>query len=486
MKTQFLTLGRRLWRPLGVVAIMASALVIAGAVPRMTANSPLAPAVAPPAVAPAATTSYADAVAKATPAVVTVRIERKAEITPSAFDDDPFFQRFFGQGRMPRGGQAPIERGVGSGVIVSEDGNILTNNHVVGGADHVTVSLTDGREFTAKVLGTDPATDLAVVHIDAKNLPTLPLGDSDRVRVGDVVLAIGNPLDVGQTVTMGIISAKGRRTGNGDGYEDFLQTDAPINQGNSGGALITATGELVGINSQILSNNNGGNIGIGFAIPANMARNVANQLVTSGHVRRAIIGVTVQPMTSDLAKSLGLHTVAGALVSAVDPTGPAAKSGLKSGDVILKVNGASIDDSNQLRNRISAIAPGTTVNLGVFNQGTERQVSVTLGELQDAEKSAKNDGTAADSLGMTLSSLTPSLAQQFRLPRTAEGVAVTDVAPAGSAARAGIQAGDVFKQIDGHAVKTPSEVKDALTAKRDRPALALVQRGEHTFFVPLG
>jgi Do/DeqQ family serine protease len=476
-----------MWRPVGVVAIVASALVIAGAVPRMTANSPLAPAVAASATAPAATTSYADAVSKATPAVVTVRIERKAEVTPSAFDDDPFFQRFFGQGRVPRGGQAPIERGLGSGVIVSEDGNILTNNHVVGGADHVTVSLTDGREFTAKVLGTDPATDLAVVHIDAKNLPTLPLGDSDRVRVGDVVLAIGNPLGVGQTVTMGIISAKGRTTDTtGGSYEDFLQTDAPINPGNSGGALVTAAGELVGINSQILSNDmSRGNIGIGFAIPSNMARNVANQLVTTGHVRRAIIGVTVQPMTSDLAKSLGLNSVAGALVNSVDPNGPAAKAGLKSGDVILKVNGATIDDSNQLRNRISALAPGTAVNLGVFSQGAERQVSVTLGELPDADKSAKNDATATDDLGMTLSALTPNLAQQFRLPRTAEGVAVTDVDPSGSAARAGIQAGDVLKQIDGHAMKTPSEVRDALSAKRDRPALALVQRGDHSFFVPL-
>jgi Do/DeqQ family serine protease len=486
MKTQLIGFGRRFWRPLGVVAILASALAVSGAVPRMTANSPLAPAVAPPAVAPVAATSYADAVSKATPAVVTVRVERKAELTPSAFDDDPFFQRFFGQGRMPRGGPAPIERGVGSGVIVSEDGNILTNNHVVGGAEHVTVSLTDGREFTAKVLGTDPATDLAVVHIDAKNLPTLPLGDSDRVRVGDVVLAIGNPLNVGQTVTMGIISAKGRTTGAGDGYEDFLQTDAPINQGNSGGALVTAAGELVGINSQILSNNNGGNIGIGFAIPSNMARNVANQLVTSGHVRRAIIGVTIQPMTSDLARSLGLHSVSGALVNSIDPDGPAAKSGLKSGDVILKVDGVTISDSNQLRNRISSLAPGTTVNLGVFSQGAERQISVTLGELPDAGKSARKGDSSPDELGMTLSPLTPSLAQQFRLPRSTEGVAVTDVNPSGSAARAGVEAGDVVKQIDGHPVKTPDEVREALGAKRDRPALVLLQRGDHSFYVPMG
>ncbi|MEO8481000.1 MAG: DegQ family serine endoprotease [Acidobacteriota bacterium] len=487
MKTMLHTFGRRMWRPVGVVAIVASALVIAGAVPHMTATSPLAPALAPPAVAPATTTSYADVVSKATPAVVTVRIERKAEVTPSAFDDDPFFQRFFGQGRMPRGGQAPVERGLGSGVIVSEDGNILTNNHVVGGADHVTVSLNDGREFTAKVLGTDPATDLAVVHIDATNLPTLPLGDSDRVRVGDVVLAIGNPLGVGQTVTMGIVSAKGRTTDmSGGSYEDFLQTDAPINQGNSGGALITAAGELVGINSQILSNNNGGSIGIGFAIPSNMARNVANQLATSGKVRRSVIGVTIQPMTSDLAKSLGLSTVSGALVNSVEPSGPAAKSGLKAGDVILELNGSAIEDSNQLRNRVSALAPGTAVNLTVFNQGARRQVSVTLGELPDAEKSTRNDATTKDELGMTLSALTPNLTQQFRLPRTAEGVVVTEVDSSGSAARAGIQAGDVFKQIDGHAMKTAGDVRDALTAKRDRPALALVQRADHSFFVPLG
>jgi len=486
MDTKLVGFGRRFWRPVGVVAVAASTLVVAGAVPHMKATSPLAPAVGPSATAPLAVTSYADVVSKATPAVVTVRVERKAEVVPSALEEDPFLQRFFGQGRSMRGQTQPMERGLGSGVIVSEDGNILTNNHVVGGAEHVTVSLTDGREFTAKVLGTDAATDLAVVHIDATHLPTLPLGDSDRVRVGDVVLAIGNPLGVGQTVTMGILSAKGRTTDmSGGNYEDFLQTDAPINQGNSGGALITAAGELVGINSQILSNNNGGNIGIGFAIPSNMARNVANQLATTGRVRRAIIGVTVQPMTSDLAKSLGLQSVAGALVNAVEPSGPAAKAGLKAGDVILKVNGTVIDDSNQLRNRISALAPGTVVNLGVFNQGTERQVSVTLGELPDAERSAKADPQSTDDLGMTLSALTPSVAQQLRLPRTAEGVAVTAVDPAGAAARAGIEPGDLVREIDGRVVKSPGDVRAALTTKRDRPALALVQRGDRSFFLAL-
>ena len=215
--------------------------------------------------------------------------------------------------------------------------------------------MTDGPEFTAKVSAPIRRRDLAVVHIDATNLPALPLGDSDSVRVGDVVLAIGNPLGVGQTVTMGIISAKGRTTGNGDGsYEDFLQTDAPINQGNSGGALDQRrAASWSGINSQIVSPT-GGNIGIGFAIPSNMARNVVDQLVTSGHVRRALIGVTIQPMTSDLAKSLGLQTVAGALVNSVDPAGPAAKAGLKSGDVILKVNGVD--------NRATRTSCGTAIS----------------------------------------------------------------------------------------------------------------------------
>jgi Do/DeqQ family serine protease len=494
MRISLSSLGRRFWRPAGIVAIGAAALVAAGGgVSRISARSPLAsPSPLPAATAPAATTSYADAVAHAAPAVVTVRIERKAEVRPSMFDNDPFFQRFFG-GQDGQGGrrpsmQAPIEHGVGSGVIVSEDGNILTNNHVVGGADHVTVALSDGREFTAKVLGTDEPTDLAVVHIDAKDLPTLPLGDSDRVRVGDVVLAIGNPLDVGQTVTMGIISAKGRTTDmSGGSYEDFLQTDAPINRGNSGGALITATGELIGINSQILSDGmQSGNIGIGFAIPSNMARNVANQLVTTGRVRRAIIGVTIQPLTSDLAKSLGLSSVHGALVNSVEADGPAAAAGLKQGDVIVKVNGTAIDDSNQLRNRISSQAPGTTVNLDVIRNGAERQFPVKLAEMPNDDRAASNTPASGGDFGLQLAPLTPSLAQQYGLPRSASGgVVVTDVNEAGAAARAGLREGDVIREINGAAVRTPNDVREALAAKSDKPTLAYVQRGDHSFYMAL-
>ena len=273
-----------------------------------------------------AVTSYADAVARVAPAVVTVRVDRKAEAEPTDLPDNPMFRRFFGE-RMPTPERQPHERGLGSGVIVSSDGHILTNAHVVEGADRVRVVMNDGREYSAKVVGVDTPSDLAVLDVAAEGLPTLPLGDSTRPRVGDVVLAVGNPLGVGQTVTMGILSAKGRTTGVGDGsYQDFLQTDAPINRGNSGGALVTANGELIGITSQILSQS-GGNIGIGFAIPASMAKHVMTELVTTGHVRRAIIGVAVQPVTADIAASLKLADVKGALVNGVEPGRPGREGG---------------------------------------------------------------------------------------------------------------------------------------------------------------
>src|SRR5436190_5651368 len=365
-------------RKFGVAAI-ASAVVTMAAWKAPQASSMLT-AASNPTVATVATSvpgavtsaSYAPMLEHVMPAVVTVRVQKRAAMIPTADQQIPEeFRRFFGD-QLPQRGQRqprPLQRGLGSGVIASQDGYILTNNHVVEGVDDVKVELPDNRTFSAKVVGTDPATDLAVVKIDATNLPTLVFGDSDAVKVGDVALAIGNPLNVGQTVTSGIISAKGRQTPDGrDGYQDFLQTDAAINHGNSGGALVNAGGELIGINSQILSPSDG-NIGLGFAIPSNMAKHVMDQLISNGTVRRAKLGVTVQLITPDLASSLGLASTRGALVSNVDEGSPAARAGLKQGDVITQYNGKAVVDYNQLRNSVAATTPGTTVTMQVQRDG---------------------------------------------------------------------------------------------------------------------
>ena len=367
--------------------LAAGALLLTGSLVGWTAGSggagSLAAAPKAPAAASAAPASYAGVVDQVAPAVVTIKSERRVQIARE-LPDDPFFRQFFGdqsggRGRMPE----QREGALGSGVIVRSDGYILTNNHVVADAEQVTVEMTDGRSFKAKVVGTDKPSDLAVLKISGSNLPTLAPGDSDAVRVGDVVLAVGNPLGVGQTVTMGIVSAKGRATDIGDGaYEDFIQTDAPINQGNSGGALVSARGELVGINSQILTSS-GGNIGIGFAIPANMARSVMTQLIDHGEVRRGLLGVTIQPVTSDIARSLGLQHVQGALVNSVQPGGPADRAGLRRGDVITGVNGRAVKDSNELRNEVASLQPGSRVQLSVVRDGRGQTMTATLSELHD-------------------------------------------------------------------------------------------------------
>jgi serine protease Do len=283
---------------------------------------------------------------------------------------------------------------------------------------------------------------------------------------------------------MGIVSAKGRVTDLGDGssYEDFIQTDAPINRGNSGGALVTTSGELVGINSQIMSPS-GGSIGIGFAIPSNMVKNVMTQLVSTGHVRRGMLGVTVQGVTSDLAKSLGLPSVQGALVDSVTPGGPAFHAGVEQGDVILSVNGHPINDSNTLRNQVSSMAPGSTLTLNVFRHGSEKQLTASLSQMPDATAAKSGSPAEHTDLGMSLQSLTPALADSLNVPKGTTGVAVTDVDAASAAARAGIRSGDVLSAVDGHPVQTPEQVRQALAGHRSRPALVAVMRGAQHLFV---
>ncbi len=443
--------------------------------------------------------SYADTVDRVAPAVVTVHARTRVRAPQQfEFQGDPFFNWFFGGGNPNRfrgGGQAPMqeESSLGSGVIVREDGYILTNDHVIDGAQQISVDLVDRRNFKATVVGADKPSDLAVLKISASKLPVLSLGNSDQVRVGDVCLAVGNPLGIGETVTAGIISAKGRQTDLSDGsFEDFLQTDAPINRGNSGGALVNTRGELIGINSQILSPNGGGNIGIGFAIPSNMAKTVMNQLVSHGKVSRGQLGVTVQYITADLAASLGLKKVEGVLVSGVRPGSAADKAGIKTGDVILDLNGKAINDVNSLRNSVAAAGAGADVTLTILRNGSQQQVKVKLNEF-NAEQAAANSGgggndqTPAGRLGVELTPVTPEIAQQLGIPRGTQGLAVASVDPGGAAAQAGIQQGDVILQINRQPVRSGNDVRSALDKSGNRPALLQIMRGGQTLFlaVPL-
>jgi Do/DeqQ family serine protease len=337
--------------------------------------------VAPPSTTAAPGISYADVVSRASPAVITIHSTMQVRAPEQfPFMDDPMFREFFGErGRPPQ--QAPRRReGLGSGVIVTQDGYILTNHHVIDGAEQIKVNLNDNRTLDARLVGSDPPSDLALLKVEATNLPVLTLGDSDRTRVGDVVLAIGNPMGIGQTVTMGIISAKGRTTGLSAGnFEDFLQTDAPINQGNSGGALVSTNSELIGINSQILSQS-GGSIGIGFAIPSNMARTVMESLARSGKVRRGQLGIVVAPITADRVEKLNLRDQNGVFVARVPAGGAAERAGVQPNDVIIRFNGTQVNDPNTFRNLVAGTAPGTDVTLTIVRDGREQQINARLGE----------------------------------------------------------------------------------------------------------
>ncbi|AQQ29770.1 Do family serine endopeptidase [Burkholderia cenocepacia] len=336
-----------------------------------------------------ATTSYAEAAQKAMPAVVNVFSSKDGSLPPDPRAKDPLFRYFFGD-RNARKQQDEPAANLGSGVIVSPEGYILTNQHVVDGADQIEVALADGRTATAKVIGSDPETDLAVLKINMTNLPTITLGRSDQSRVGDVVLAIGNPFGVGQTVTMGIISALGRNHLGINTFENFIQTDAPINPGNSGGALVDVNGNLLGINTAIYSRS-GGSLGIGFAIPVSTARTVLESIITTGSVTRGWIGVEPQDVTPEIAESFGLQQKSGAIVAGVLQGGPADKAGIKPGDILVSVNGDEITDTTKLLNTVAQIKPGTPTKVHVVRKGKQFDVNVVIGKRPPPPKQALDE-----------------------------------------------------------------------------------------------
>jgi serine protease Do len=426
-------------------------------------------------------TSFAPIVKKVAPGVVKIVTTTKGpNVTmPQGFGfDDPFWRHFFGDqfGRqMPnRQFNVPRQHGLGSGVIVTKDGYILTNNHVIDNADEVKVTLQDGREFTAKVIGRDPKSDVAVIKIDGKDLPVVPMADSDTVQVGDVVLALGNPFGVGQTVTTGIVSATGRGNLGIEDYEDFIQTDAAINPGNSGGALVDVEGRLIGINTAIYSRS-GGNQGIGFAIPSDLARNVMDSLIKHGHVTRGYLGVMIQDVTPALAKEFKLKEATGALVGDVVPKGPADKAGLKNGDVVLDYNGKKVTDSRRLRLAVGETKPGTTVPVKILRDGATKTLEVTVQQLPGSEQLAKNSSPNSSDNGtlngVTVSDLDQQTRQELKLPENVKGVVITEVQPDSPAADAGLKQGDVIQEINRHPVKTAEEAVRLTEDTKDKVTL---------------
>jgi serine protease Do len=402
------------------------------------------------------------------------------------FFDDPFFRQFFGNGFGQDNMQPQTQReySLGSGVIVNPNGYILTNNHVVDGATDISVFTRDKKKYTAKLIGRDPRTDVAVLKIDATDLPAFTLGDSRRIKVGDVVFAIGDPFGVGETATMGIVSATGRGLGGSiERYENFIQTDAAINPGNSGGALIDLHGDLIGINTAIISGG-GGNNGVGFAIPVNMARNVMQQIVDHGKVIRGHLGVMIQAVDPDLAKQFGLSQGGGALVGDVTPASPAARAGILRGDIILEMNGQAVSGPDDLSVRISETAPGTPVHLKIFRAGQSKDVTVTLNELTEKDEQAATGESAKSALsGVQVENLTPDDAQQLGLPANTRGVVVTSVDPSSMAAAADLERGDVIQEVNRKPVRNMREFREALASAGDQAVLLLINRDGTTHYI---
>jgi serine protease Do len=402
------------------------------------------------------------------------------------FFDDPFFRRFFGD-QFGRQRQQPKEHksaGLGSGVIVTSDGYIITNSHVIKDADEIKVTLTDKKEYSGKVVGSDPKTEIAVVKIEAKDLPTISWGNSDSLQVGEVVLAVGNPYGLNQTVTMGIISALGRANVGIADYEDFIQTDAAINPGNSGGALVNVKGDLVGINTAIYTTS-GGYQGIGFAIPSNMVKSIMDSLVSKGKVVRGWLGVTIQRVTPELAKQFDLKDDTGALIGDVIEEGPAEKAGLQRGDIILEYDGKKIEEPYVLRNMVANSLPGEQHTVEILREGKTSKVTITIGELPSDGQPVETDEFQNVMKGITVQNMTPELAKKLRIPEKIKGVIITDIDENSMAA--GILAqGDVIQEINRNKVTdTKAYTSMVSKIKKDESVLLLIFRGGSSLFVTL-
>lgn len=435
-----------------------------------------------PAATPHLIPDFADLVSQVKPAVVS--ITTKLRVTQA--DDEESGPSPFGS--MPRRGGAGHGRAAearGSGFIVDANGTVVTNNHVVKDAVSVEVTLDDGTQLTAKVIGRDPKTDIAVLRVDAgRKLPFINLGESNDVRPGQWVVAMGNPFGLGGSVTAGIVSARGRDIGSGP-YDSFIQVDAPINQGNSGGPLFTQDGKVVGMNTAILSPS-GGSVGIGFAIPADTVRTVVAELESSGKVSRGYLGVEAQKVTGAMTAALHLDQAAGALVANVQPDSPAAKAGVQPGDVIQSVNGQKIADARELAVDVAAVKPGSTAALDVLRDGAAKRLSVTVALLPgDAASNEQQPGEASEGIGLALSALTPDLRGELNVPQRTHGVVVAEVQPGSAAEQAGLQPGDIVLGVGGKSVASPDEAAGAIrTAAQGGHGLALrILRDGHAAFV---
>jgi serine protease Do len=444
-----------------------------------------------PIPASASDMGYAAILKQALSAVVNISSSKIVKTPGGApfgpFFNDPFFQQFFGN-RFFHGFQMPQEqreRSLGSGVIVRPDGYILTNNHVIEGATEIKVFLPDKRQLKGKVVGSDPKTDVAVVKIEANDLPTLTMGDSSKIQVGDLAFAIGDPFGIGETATMGIVSATGRNGLDLEDYEDFIQTDAAINPGNSGGALVNARGELIGINTAIITGGGGGNQGVGFAIPIDMARRIMDQIMKNGKVVRGYLGVIIQEVTPELAKAFKVPQGKGALVGDVTPGGPGDKAGLEKGDVIEQLNGQTVDSINELRLHIASMTPGTVAHLKILRNGEEKEVPITLGELPGKTGPGETSQTSESSplRGVQVENLTPAVARGLGLEAGTRGVVITDVENGTPASDAGLQRDDVIEEINHHAVTNVREYETAVRETGKQEVVLLVNRSGQTSFV---